>query len=189
MLDFSDHTITKSEFQIASELHFAGIVVTPEGVRPYPKRTDALTNFPRPKTHTDIRSFFGLANQFAFFTPNFAHSTACLRQLTGKGTPFVWLSKHQEEFDVIKNILTSKMVMCHFDNKRHSYLITDAPRQHKMGFAMGHMDKFPSGQDCFKIVTCASRSLAAAQKNYSTTKLECLAIVWAIQKCSYYLLG
>lgn len=36
---------------------------------------------------------------------------------------------------------------------------------------------------------CASKSLTAAQKNYSTSELECLAIIWAIQKGSYYLLG
>ena len=59
-----------------------------------------------------------MAYQLAYFIPDFAYSTACLRQLTGKGTPFLLLREHQEEFNVIKNIPTSNMIMCHFDNKK-----------------------------------------------------------------------
>ena len=90
---------------------------------------------------------------------------------------------------MIENILTSQMLMCHFNSSKKICLLTDTSRLHGLGFALGHMKKDNDGSDRFKIVTCASKSLTSAQNNYSTIELECLAIVWAIQNCSYYLLG
>ena len=40
-----------------------------------------------------------------------------------------------------------------------------------------------------RIIRCGSRSLTAAQKNYAVIDLECPAIVWAVQKCRFYLHG
>ena len=34
---------------------------------------------------------------------------------------------------------------------------------------------------------CGSKGLTPTQQRYSTIELECLAIVWAIQKCSFFL--
>ena len=76
------------------------------------------------------------------------------------------------------------MVMKLFDSSKQIYLLTDVSGLHGLFFALRHVLK---GRDC--IDTCAPTSLTSAEKNYSTIKLECLAIVWTIQKCSYYLLG
>ena len=40
-----------------------------------------------------------------------------------------------------------------------------------------------------RIIQCGSRSLTPAEKNYATIELECLAVTWAIHKCSYFLKG
>ena len=39
------------------------------------------------------------------------------------------------------------------------------------------------------IITCGSKSFKPAQQQYTTIELECLAIIWAIQKCELYLKG
>ena len=102
-------TLSRSKFQIASSLNFAGCVVSNNGVHPDPSRISSLTDFPVPRDQTGVRSFLGLCNQLAFFT-------AALRQLTGKGHPFQWLPDHQVEFDKLKTILTSDMIVRHFDS-------------------------------------------------------------------------
>ena len=40
-----------------------------------------------------------------------------------------------------------------------------------------------------KVVKCGSRSLSQSEKNYSTLEFELTAIMWAIQKCRYFVRG
>ena len=110
-----------------------------------------------------------------------------LQQLTGKGRSFLWLPEHQVEFDKLKNILSSDLIVRHFNHRRQIYLLTDASRLFGIGYALGHMDRDQSGKEVFKIVNCGSKGLRPTQQRYSTIELECMAIVWAILKCSFYL--
>ena len=100
-----------SKFQVDTSLNFAGCVVSNHGVKPDSARILALSNFPVPTDQTSVRSFLGLCNQLAFFIPDFQHHTVALRQLTGKGRPFLWLPEHQVEFDKLKNILSSDLIV------------------------------------------------------------------------------
>ena len=182
-------TLSKSKFQIDTSLKFAGCVVSASGVTPDPDRISALANFPTPSDQTSVRSFLGLCNQLAFFIPDYQHHTVALRQLTGKGRPFLWLPEHQVEFDTLKSILSSNLVVQHFDKNKPAYLLTDASRLFGLGYALGHIETDASGKEIFKIVKCGSKGLTPTQQRYSTIELECLAIVWAILKCSFFLRG
>ena len=176
--------LSKKKFQIGSEWPFAGLVISAKGISPDPERTRALSDFPVPKDVTGVRSFQGLANQLSGFVTYFAHMTVALRGLTSKNASFIWLDKHQKEFDVVKKLLTSSMVVAHFDPKLPVTVLTDALRLYGLGYAMGH---FIDGR--FKLVTCGSKSLTPTQQRYSTIELECLAVHFAVSKCSFYLKG
>ena len=78
--------------------------------------SDTLDNKPMCAQEMQI-----LCNQLAFFIPDFQHHTVALRQLTGKGRSFLWLPEHQFEFDKLKNILSSDLIVWHFDHKRQVY--------------------------------------------------------------------
>ena len=97
----------------------------------------------------------------------------------------MWLPEHQFEFDTLKQILFGDLVVRHFDSSKDVILLTDASRLH----GLGHIDIDSTGSKHFKIVHCGSKGLTAIQQRYSTIELECLAIVWAITKCSFYLHG
>ena len=112
-----------------------------------------------------------------------------LRQLTGKGKSFLWLPEHQVEFDKLKDILSSDLIVRHFNHRRPVYLLTDASRLFGIGYALGHMDGDAPNKQIFKMVNCGSKGLTPTQQRYSTIELECMAIVWAILKCSFYLRG
>ena len=38
-----------------------------------------------------------------------------LRGLTGKKCCFIWLDDHEKEFEKVKRLLTSEMIVTHFD--------------------------------------------------------------------------
>ena len=122
-------TLSKSKFQISNSLKFAGCIVSDKGVQPDPDRVSSLTNFPTPSDQTGVRSFLGLCNQLAFFIPDYQHHTVSLRQLTGKGRPFLWLPEHQHEFDTLKRILSSDLVVRHFDPSKNVILLAPHPRK------------------------------------------------------------
>ena len=176
--------LSKKKFELGPEISFAGLLLNSHGVKPDPVRIIALTDFPLPKDVTGVRSFLGLANQLAGFVPDFAHMTVKLRELTAKKNAFIWLEDHQAEFDTVKRLLTSDMVVTHFNPNLPVTVLTDASRLHGLGFAMGHYI-----QGLFKIVSCGSKSLTPTQQRYATIELECLGVHYAVTKCSFYLKG
>ena len=105
--------LSKKKFAVGTELSFAGLIFSAEGIKPDPERIVSLSNFPVPKDVTGVRSFLGLANQLSGFVPDFAHMTVKLRELTAKKNVFLWLEEHQSEFEKVKKLLTSDMVVTH----------------------------------------------------------------------------
>ena len=105
---------------------FASLLLTENGVKPNPARILALSDFTVPKDVTVVRSFLGLANQLSGFIPDFAHMSVHLRALTAKKNTFLWLQDHQEEFKKIKRLMTSDMVIMHFDPNLPVTILTDA---------------------------------------------------------------
>ena len=177
--------LSRKKFVIGDELPFAGYIISSKGISPNQERVSAIKDFPTPVDTTGIKSFMGLANQLSFFIPDFAHQTRGMRALLGKNTVFQWLPEHQEEFDRVKTILTDKMLTCHFDPKLPVHLLTDASRHHGLGYALCQ----PSSDGSLRLITCGSKSLTPTQQRYATVELECLGIMWAIQKNSFYLKG
>ena len=177
-------TISKRKLSIGQTVKFAGHIVNQEGVRPDPDLVKALTNFPTPKDRTALRRFLGMANQLGSFVPDLAHMSNNLRPLTSTTKAFLWLDDHEREFQRMKGILASDMVVKFFDCDLPTELLTDASRNHGLGFALIQKD---NGRIC--LITCGSRSLTSAETRYATIELECLAIQWAMKKCKQFLLG
>ena len=176
--------LSRKKFEIGNEIAFAGLLISSRGIKPDPERIKALTKFPVPRDISGVRSFLGLANQLSGFVPDFAHMTVKLRELTSKKSAFLLGEDHQQEFEQVKSLLTSDMVVTHFNPSLPVTVLTDASRLHGLGFAMGH---YVDGR--FKLVTRGSKALTPTQQRYVTIELECLAVHFAVTKCSLYLKG
>ena len=176
--------LSRKKFEIGNEIAFAGLLIGSRGIKPDPKRKEALTKFPAPKEISGVRSFLGLANQLSGFVPDFAHMTVKLRELTSKKNAFLWGEDHQQEFERVKNLLTSEMVVTHFNPDLPVTVLTDASRLHGLGFAMGH---YVDGR--FNLVTSGSKALTPTQQHYATIVLECLAVHFDVTKCLFDLKG
>ena len=116
----------------------------------------AIASFPSPKNITDLRSFLGLANQLAFFLPDFSHLTSEMRKLLSTKNAFLWLETHQNEFEKLKQVLTSDLLVKTFDPKLPTKLLTDASLLNGLGYTL--LQKETDSK--LRLITCGSCSLS-----------------------------
>ena len=177
-------TLSRKKLEIGESVEFAGQVVSNNGVQPNPAYLQGIKDFPAPTSVSELRSFLGMVNQLAAYHPGIAKHTGVLQPLLKKNTAYLWLEEHQSAFDCLKSDLLSTLSLNHFDPTWNTRLVTDASRLNGLGFVLMQYKN-----DKVKVIQCGSRSLSLAEKNYSTLELELTAIVWAVQKCNFFLKG
>ena len=178
-------TISMRKFEISNEVIFAGHRIGENGIKPTEDRIKNIIEFPVPKSVKDIRSFLGLANQLAPFMPDLPHLTNNIRALLKKGNAFLWTEGQQIEFEKLKEVLTSDMVLKPFMRGLTTELLTDAAKLHGLGFALIQLDE----KKTIRLISCGGTSLTETQKRYAVIELEALAIQHALEKCEYFLRG
>ena len=129
-------TISRKKLELGKRIHFAGDIISDEGIQPDKEKCAAISRFPRPKSAKDLRSFLGLAQQLASFVPDLAHMTSMLRPLLKKDIAWTWTGDHENSFQLVKSLLTLKTIMHPFDQEADTFLLTDASRLHGLGFAL-----------------------------------------------------
>ena len=95
----------------ASEVNYLGHIVSKDGLRADPKKTQAVTNWPMPKDRHDVRAFLGLSNYFRRFVKDYGKIASGLTRLTKESVTFLWDPRAQESFDKLKEALTSPPVL------------------------------------------------------------------------------
>ena len=167
----------------AKEVSYLGHRVTEEGLLPDPSLLAAIRDIPPPTTATEVRSFLGLAGYYRRYVKGFAAIAAPLHALTRKDAVFHWSEDCQAAFDQLKTRLTTSPITAFPDFSQAFRLYTDASTA-GLGAILAQVR---DGKE--RIICCASRALNKAEKSYPATKLECLAIVWAVAKFRPYLMA
>ena len=61
--------MNKYKFEFArSELKYVGYIIGSDGIKADPDKIKAISDFPKPKNLSELRSFLGLAYQMGNFT-------------------------------------------------------------------------------------------------------------------------
>ena len=182
------------------EVHYLGHVVSARGVATDPAKISAVTQWPRPRTLKELRAFLGFASYYRRFVEGFARLAAPLHRLVGEcqgprrptsiKPPSVeqrWDEACDNAFITLKERLTTTPVLAYADFKLPFVLEIDASYQ-GLGAVLSQEQ---GGQR--RPIAFASRGLHKSEKNmtnYSSMKLEFLALKWAIsEKFREYLLG
>jgi hypothetical protein len=76
----------KSSFA-QSEIKYSGHIVDKQGIRPDPKKVEAVQTWPVPKNVHDVRSFLGLISYFRRFIEHYCEIAVPLTNLTKSHTP------------------------------------------------------------------------------------------------------
>lgn len=166
---------------LRKEVGYLGHLITSEGIKPDPKKTIAIKNFPTPKTQKQIKSFLGLVGFYRRFIFNFADKAKPLTNLLKKDANFIWDQTCAQAFETLKQAIMSEPILQHPNFKEKFILTTDAS-----GVAIsGVLSQGEIGKDL--PIAFASRTLNDAEKRYSTTEREMLAIYWSIKQFRTYL--
>ena len=161
---------------------FAGYVVDKDGLRPDPARLDAIRNFPRPRNKTDLRSFFGLAEQLAAFSMSKAMHLAPLRHLLTRGQSWIWSPECEAAFLATRREMAQDQRLARYNMQRELVLHTDASKLNGMGFALMQRDE----RGRLQLLEAGSRALSAAETRYAVIELELAAIAFAVRKTHVY---
>ncbi|XP_073051214.1 uncharacterized protein [Primulina eburnea] len=94
----------KCEFWLES-VTFLGHIISATGVSVDPKKVEAIVDWPRPKTVTEIRSFLGLAGYLRKFVEGFSSIAIPITKLTQKNSKFQWSEECEKSFETLKRSL------------------------------------------------------------------------------------
>ena len=189
---------------LREEVNYLGHTISAEGVSCQEEKTRVVKDWPTPRTLKDLRSFLGFAGYYRRFVKNYSKIAGPLNSLVNDNTPGRkgkvhpkkklvsleegWGQKHEAAFQELKDRLTGAEVLAFADFSRPFILETDASHE---GLGAILSQQQPDGS--VRVVAYASRRLRPTEKNeanYSSFKLEMLALKWAAtEKFRGYLLG
>uniref|UniRef100_A0A3B3IF94 Gypsy retrotransposon integrase-like protein 1 n=1 Tax=Oryzias latipes TaxID=8090 RepID=A0A3B3IF94_ORYLA len=181
------------------QVHYLGHVISDQGVSTDPGKVEAVANWEPPTTVFQLRSFIGFASYYRRFVEGFAKLAAPLHRLvaelegnkvrkkSARGLTNHWTEECQRSFEALKAKLTTTPVLAYADFSRPFILEVDASN--------GGLGAVLSQEQEGKVrpIAYASRGLRPTERNpvnYSSMRLEFLALKWAVaEKFREYLLG
>ncbi|CAH8442528.1 unnamed protein product [Schistosoma rodhaini] len=184
-LDVVLNRISQAGFQLQKEkcqfmldsVKYLGYIFDKDGRRPDPDNINANKNMPTPTDVTTLRSFLGMIGYYSMFVPQMYKLRHPLNQLLMANAKWHWTKECQYSFDEIKRILSSKLLLTHYNPNLEIIVAADASN-YGIGAVISH--RFPDGKE--KPIAHVSRTLNPAERKYSQIEKEGLAIVFAVKK-------
>ena len=173
----------KCEFLSSSVVYF-GHRIDAEGLYPTPDKVEAIRQAPTPKNITELKAYLGLLNYYNKFMPNLSTELVPLYKLLQKAAKWQWGKEEDSAFQKSKQLLLSSQLLVHFDPAKEVILCCDAST-YGIGAVLAHCMSNGSEQP----IGFVSRTLTAAEKNYSQIEKEALSCIFGINKFHTYLYG
>ena len=135
----------------------------------------------------DVLSFLGMCGHYRQYINDFSTIALPLSKITRKAKVFEWTEERQNAFVRLKELLMDAPSLALPDFDKPFILYTDASFI-GLGAAL-HQVHVLNNKNVELPVFWISRALRNAELRYGATQLECLAVVWALEKLHYYLEG
>src|SRR5262249_30157109 len=172
---------------LQTEIEIFGFLIDKDGIRPSPYKVAALADLPPPVVVKQVRSFHGMASFYRRFVPKFSDRIRPLTELMQKDCkdiPGQWGEGQQSAFDDIKQALLTSPILCHFDPYLPVVVKADAS-----DIAIGGVICQKQRNGAVLPIAYASRMLSKAERNYTITEKEALAVIWLLESHRPYLYG
>lgn len=170
----------KCEFS-KSSITFLTHIIDGSGLHDDPLKTSAIAQFPEPSDVTGLQRFMGMANHLCKFIPLLADLNN--PQLLCKDSSWVWEEPQQHAFQQIKDDLLYSEVLAHYDPNQPTIISADASSA-ELRTVLTQVQE----NEERRLICYASRSLSETEKSYAVIEKEALAVTWASEKFSDYVL-
>ena len=164
---------------------FFGAEYSAQGMHPDPKKVQGITEMTAPMDKQQLQSFLGMVNYMGTFIPNLSHHTEPLRAMLKKDNVFHWEDQQTRSFQQVKTLIAkanTTPLRYYYRNLPVTVQVDASLRG--LGACLIQKHK---GKD--QPIAFASKSLTDAETRYANIERELLAIVFACQRFSTYLLG
>ena len=164
-----------------NEIDYLGYIVTPEGVKPNPKKIKAIQALERPTTMTEVRRLIGMVQYYRDLWPRRSHILEPFTAISSgkKGAKIKWSTELETAFTQVKAMVSQETLLTYPDWSKTFDIHSDAS-----DFQLGAVISQEGRPIAF-----FSRKLNAAQLNYTTTEKELLSIVECCKEFRNILFG
>lgn len=169
-----------------SEVEFLGNKIGNGCRSPTREKIEKILNFPIPTCKKELDAFLGVAGQYRALIKDFSLKAQPLQELKNSLTgnrKIIWKPKHEEAMKTLKDELTRPPVVALPDVTKPFIVRTDASNTGMGAVLMQEIDGHR------RVIEYASAQFDDTQKRYPTIEQEATAIIWALNKWQYYLLG
>ena len=164
----------------ATSIPFFGHVICNQGIKPDPKKVEAIKNMTTPMSKLELQSFLGLCNYLAVYVPSLSSVLKPLCELTKKNANFQWDSQYSTLYQKAKDqILENWQTLCYYDPDLPVSLETNTS-QSRLGAVLLQ----EGGPMSFM-----SKALTGTQSRYSNIEREILGVVTGVEHFHQYLFG
>jgi hypothetical protein len=188
-------------------ISFKSFITTPDRVGIEPEKVQNIEEWPEPTSHCDIQVFLSFTNYYRSFIGAFPKITKPMTDLLKGGRngcfhgPFVPSAAMWQSFRQLKAAFTTAPILVHFDPAKPIRLETDASGYAIAGIILqqaGEVWEATEGlSDRLERVAIGhwhpvafwSRSMSPAERNYTVSNQEMLAIVMSCRHWRHYLEG
>jgi hypothetical protein len=162
-----------------NQIHYLGHIILEKGIVVYPKKIEAIRGWPTPSNVSGVRSFMGLVGYYRRFIVEFSNISYPITSLQKKGTKFEWTLKCENNFNMLKELITSALVLNIADPNEIFVVCIDTCREGLVGVFTqnGH------------VIGYESRNLKEHERNYAMHDMELFSIFHALRMWRHYLMG
>jgi hypothetical protein len=128
---------------------------------------------------SEFRSFMGLVGYYKRFIAGFYKTAHPITYLQNKGIKFEWTTECEENFNLLKELLTSAPILKNVDPNESFVVCRDACKEGLGGVLTqnGH------------VIGYESKNLKEHERNYATHDLELASTVHTLKMWRNYLMG